>query len=63
MENVTRDLFTLEDLRPGSLLTQYNVCGTSGCRGQSLRLKSMAYYDVGYTCRAGAASISSSRRI
>jgi hypothetical protein len=23
MENLTRDLFALEDLRPGSLLTQY----------------------------------------
>src|SRR5450631_954134 len=32
IEKVKRDLVALGDLRPGSLSTQYNVCGTPGCR-------------------------------
>jgi hypothetical protein len=32
IEKVKRDLAALGDLRPGSLSTQYNVCGSPGCR-------------------------------
>jgi hypothetical protein len=40
-KEVTRDLVAIGNLVPGSLFTQYSVCGTSGCRGQGLRLKGM----------------------
>jgi hypothetical protein len=32
IEKVKRDIAALGDLRPGSLSTQYNVCGSPGCR-------------------------------
>ena len=32
IEKVKCDLAALGDLRPGSLSTQYNVCGSPGCR-------------------------------
>ena len=32
IEKVKGQLAALGDLRPGSLSTQYNVCGTPGCR-------------------------------
>jgi len=32
IERVKVKLAALGDLRPGSLSTQYNVCGTPGCR-------------------------------
>ena len=32
IERVKGQLAALGDLRPGSLSTQYNVCGTPGCR-------------------------------
>ena len=31
-EKIRQELLTLEDLRPGSLSTQYNVCGNPNCR-------------------------------
>ena len=32
IEKIRQELLTLEDLRPGSLSTQYNVCGNPNCR-------------------------------
>ena len=56
IEKVKRDLVALGDLRPGSLSTQYNVCGTLGCRCKaSPPEKHGPYYQVSYT-RKGKSS-------
>jgi hypothetical protein len=56
IEKVKRDLVALEDLRPGSLSTQYNVCGTPGCRCKATPPeKHGPYYQVSYT-RKGKSS-------
>jgi hypothetical protein len=53
---VKRDLVALGDLRPGSLSTQYNVCGTPGCRCKATPPeKHGPYYQVSYT-RKGKSS-------
>jgi hypothetical protein len=50
IEKVKRDLAALEDLRPGSLSTQYNVCGSPGCRCKATPPKKHGpYYQVSYT--------------
>lgn len=42
----------LDDLRPGSLSKQFNVCGTRGCRcKRSPPKKHGPYYQVSYTRR------------
>jgi hypothetical protein len=47
---VKADLVALEDLRPGSLSEQYNVCGTPGCRCKaSPPEKHGPYYQLSYT--------------
>src|ERR1035441_707048 len=49
-EKVKRDLAALGDLRPGSLSTQYNVCGSPGCRCKATPPKKHGpYYQVSYT--------------
>ena len=56
IEKVKRDLLALGDLRPGSLSTQYNVCGTPGCRCKATPPeKHGPYYQVSYT-RKGKSS-------
>jgi len=56
IEKVKRDLVELGDLRPGSLSTQYNVCGTPGCRCKAIPPeKHGPYYQVSYT-RKGKSS-------
>jgi len=56
IEKVKRDLAALGDLRPGSLSTQYNVCGTPGCRCKATPPeKHGPYYQVSYT-RKGKSS-------
>jgi hypothetical protein len=56
IERVKRDLVALGDLRPGSLSTQYNVCGTPGCRCKAIPPeKHGPYYQVSYT-RKGKSS-------
>jgi uncharacterized protein DUF6788 len=56
IEKVKRDLVALGDLRPGSLSTQYNVCGTPGCRCKATPPeKHGPYYQVSYT-RKGKSS-------
>jgi hypothetical protein len=56
IEKVKRDLIALGDLRPGSLSTQYNVCGKPGCRCKATPPeKHGPYYQVSYT-RKGKSS-------
>jgi len=56
IEKVKRALVALGDLRPGSLSTQYNVCGTPGCRCKAIPPeKHGPYYQVSYT-RKGKSS-------
>ena len=56
IDKVKRDLVVLGDLRPGSLSTQYNVCGTPGCRCKATPPeKHGPYYQVSYT-RKGKSS-------
>lgn len=56
IEKVKRDLSALGDLRPGSLSTQYNVCGSPGCRCKATPpVKHGPYYQVSYT-RKGKSS-------
>jgi len=50
IEDVKRRLAALGELRPGSLSTQYNVCGSPGCRCKaSPPRKHGPYYQVSYT--------------
>lgn len=50
IEKVKRDLAALGDLRPGSLSTQYNVCGSPGCRCKATPPKKHGpYYQLSYT--------------
>ena len=56
IEKVKRDLTALGDLRPGSLSTQYNVCGSPGCKCKAdPPVKHGPYYQVSYT-RKGKSS-------
>jgi hypothetical protein len=57
IEKVKRDLAKLGDLRPGSLSTQYNVCGSPGCRCKaSPPEKHGPYYQVSYTRKGKSSS-------
>ena len=50
IEDVKRQLAALGEMRPGSLSTQYNVCGSSGCRCKASPPKKHGpYYQVSYT--------------
>ena len=50
IEEVKRELVTIGDMRPGSLSTQYNVCGTPGCRCKATPpVKHGPYYQISYT--------------
>ncbi len=50
IEDVKRQLSELGEMRPGSLSTQYNVCGSVGCRCKaSPPQKHGPYYQVSYT--------------
>lgn len=56
IDKVKSDLGALGDLRPGSLSTQYNVCGTPGCRCKATSpAKHGPYYQVSFT-RKGKSS-------
>ena len=56
IEKVKEQLAALGDLRPGSLSTQYNVCGTPGCRCKATPPeKHGPYYQVSFT-RKGKSS-------
>jgi hypothetical protein len=50
IEKLKRDLVALGELRPGSLSTQYNVCGSPGCRCKATPpQKHGPYYQVSFT--------------
>jgi len=50
------ELADIGDMRPGSLSTQYNVCGSPGCRCKANPpVKHGPYYQVSYT-RKGKSS-------
>ena len=50
IERIKSELVELGDLRPGSLSTQYNVCGKAACRCKSSPpQKHGPYYQVSYT--------------
>ena len=47
---IKRELVQLEELRPGSLSRQYNVCGSPGCRCKAKPpQKHGPYYHLSYT--------------
>ena len=57
IEKIKRDLVALGDLRPGSLSTQHNVCGSPGCRCKaSPPEKHGPYYQVSYTRKGKSSS-------
>lgn len=54
---VKRDLAALGDLRPGSLSTQYNVCGNPNCRCKATPpQKHGPYYQVSFTRKGKGSS-------
>jgi len=56
IDKVKGELAALGDLRPGTLSTQYNVCGTPGCRCKASPPKKHGpYYQVSFT-RKGKSS-------
>jgi hypothetical protein len=54
---VKGQLAALGDLRPGSLSTQYNVCGTPGCRCKATPPeKHGPYYQISFTRKGKSSS-------
>lgn len=51
IQKIKKQLFELGDLRPGSLSTQYNVCGNANCRCKhpETPVKHGPYYQISYT--------------
>jgi len=57
IERVKGQLAAIGDLRPGSLSTQHNVCGTPGCRCKATPPeKHGPYYQVSFTRKAKSSS-------
>ena len=57
IEKVKGQLAALGDLRPGSLSTQFNVCGTPGCRCKATPPeKHGPYYQVSFTRKGKSSS-------
>jgi len=57
VERIKKELLGLEDLRPGSLSEQFNVCGTPGCRcKKSPPQKHGPYYQISYTRKGRSGS-------
>jgi len=57
IERIKRDLALLGELRPGSLSTQYNVCGSPGCRCKADPPKKHGpYYQISYTRKGKSSS-------
>jgi len=57
IEKVKRDLAALGDLRPGSLSTQYNVCGTPDCRCKADPPKKHGpYYQISFSRKGKSSS-------
>jgi hypothetical protein len=57
IDRVKGQLTALGDLRPGSLSTQYNVCGTPGCRCKATPPeKHGPYYQISFTRKGKSSS-------
>ena len=57
IEKLKRQLAALGDLRPGSLSTQFNVCGSPGCRCKATPPeKHGPYYQVSFTRKGKGSS-------
>ncbi len=57
IERVKGQLAALGELRPGSLSTQYNVCGTPGCRCKATPPeKHGPYYQISFTRKGKSSS-------
>ena len=56
IEKIKRDLVVLGDLRPGSLSTQYNVCGSPGCRCKASPPEKHEHYQVSFTRKGKSSS-------
>jgi hypothetical protein len=57
IEKIKGQLAALGDLRPGSLSTQYNVCGSPGCRCKADPPKKHGpYYQVSFTRKGKSSS-------
>jgi hypothetical protein len=57
IEKTKQALVAIGDLRPGSLSTQYNVCGTPGCRCKATPPeKHGPYYQVSFTRKGKSSS-------
>jgi hypothetical protein len=57
IEKTKQALMALGDMRPGSLSTQYNVCGKAGCRCKAdPPEKHGPYYQVSFTRKGKSSS-------
>ena len=57
IEKTKLELSAIGDMRPGSLSTQYNVCGKAGCRCKATPPeKHGPYYQVSYTRKGKSSS-------
>jgi hypothetical protein len=57
IEKTKLELSAIGDMRPGSLSTQYNVCGQAGCRCKATPpVKHGPYYQVSYTRKGKSSS-------
>lgn len=57
IEKTKQALVAIGDMRPGSLSTQYNVCGTPGCRCKATPPeKHGPYYQVSFTRKGKSSS-------
>ena len=53
IQSIKKELMALEDLRPGTLSKQYNVCGSPGCRCKANPPKKHGpYYQLSWTRNA-----------
>ena len=57
IEKVKQGLTSIGEMRPGSLSTQYNVCGSPGCRCKATPPgKHGPYYQISYTRKGKSGS-------
>lgn len=57
IEKIKMEMSAIGDMRPGSLSTQYNVCGKAGCRCKATSpVKHGPYYQVSYTRKGKSSS-------
>jgi hypothetical protein len=57
IEKTKLELAAIGEMRPGSLSTQYNVCGKAGCRCKATPAqKHGPYYQVSYTRKGKSSS-------